>query len=192
MLGYHSLTVKELERFVWFFSYSGNHFGFNVFCIVFSKKKVFAHCVAKLFFDQSCGLWLEWVTSPFAEMSPSRRVELAEVMGASPQSFRSQLELLLLGCESGNSGGTAAGSWAGLGWRSCWKLALSLALLASLMDRTGSARVSSSLSTTHHVHHFHNKHGRVPIAINRMPILTRGFPSKSSSLSSTLSSALAH
>lgn len=170
--------------------YSGNHFGFNAFCIVY-QKRVFAHRLAKLFFDQSRGLWMEWVTSPFADMSPSHRVELAEVMGASPQPFRSRLELLLLGCESGNSGG-ATGSWAGLGWRSCWKLALSLALLASLMDRTGSARVSSSLSTTHHVHHFHNKHGRVPIAINRMPILTRGFPSKSSSLSSTLSSALAH
>ncbi|XP_012318496.1 neurexin-2-beta isoform X16 [Aotus nancymaae] len=36
------------------------------------------------------------------------------------------------------------------------------------------ARVSSSLSTTHHVHHFHSKHGTVPIAINRMPFLTRG------------------
>uniref|UniRef100_A0A665UR83 Neurexin 2a n=1 Tax=Echeneis naucrates TaxID=173247 RepID=A0A665UR83_ECHNA len=41
-------------------------------------------------------------------------------------------------------------------------------------SRTGTARVSSSLSTTHHVHHFHNKHGTVPIAINRMPFLTRG------------------
>ncbi|KAK2827128.1 hypothetical protein Q7C36_018054 [Tachysurus vachellii] len=44
----------------------------------------------------------------------------------------------------------------------------------SLPDRTANARVSSSLSTTHHVHHFHNKHGTVPIAINRMPFLTRG------------------
>ncbi|XP_059382509.1 neurexin 2a isoform X17 [Carassius carassius] len=77
-----------------------------------------------------------------------------------------RLEMVLLGWECGG------GSWLGLG--SWWRLALSLALLASMPDRTASARVSSSLSTTHHVHHFHNKHGTVPIAINRMPFLTRG------------------
>ncbi|XP_064207823.1 neurexin-2-beta-like isoform X6 [Anguilla rostrata] len=54
-----------------------------------------------------------------------------------------------------------------------WRLALLLALLA-FPGVARSARVSSSLSTTHHVHHFHNKHGTVPIAINRMPFLTRG------------------
>ncbi|CAM4508234.1 unnamed protein product [Leuciscus chuanchicus] len=54
-----------------------------------------------------------------------------------------------------------------------WRLVLSLALLA-FPSPAVSARVSSSLSTTHHVHHFHNKHGTVPIAINRMPFLTRG------------------
>ncbi|XP_029106888.1 neurexin-2-beta-like isoform X5 [Scleropages formosus] len=54
-----------------------------------------------------------------------------------------------------------------------WRLALSMALLA-LPGVASAARVSSSLSTTHHVHHFHNKHGTVPIAINRMPFLTRG------------------
>ncbi|XP_035383177.1 neurexin 2a isoform X4 [Electrophorus electricus] len=77
-----------------------------------------------------------------------------------------RLEVLLLGWECGGIG------WLGLG--SCWRLALSVALLLSLPDRTANARVSSSLSTTHHVHHFHNKHGTVPIAINRMPFLTRG------------------
>ncbi|ROL48069.1 Neurexin-2-beta [Anabarilius grahami] len=77
-----------------------------------------------------------------------------------------KLEVVLLGWECGG------GSWLGLG--SWWRLALSLALLASVPDRSASARVSSSLSTTHHVHHFHNKHGTVPIAINRMPFLTRG------------------
>ncbi|KAJ8337486.1 hypothetical protein SKAU_G00364520 [Synaphobranchus kaupii] len=61
--------------------------------------------------------------------------------------------------------------WAGLvRW---WRLALSVILLA-FPGVAGAARVSSSLSTTHHVHHFHNKHGTVPIAINRMPFLTRG------------------
>ncbi|XP_057183670.1 neurexin-2-beta-like isoform X6 [Triplophysa rosa] len=54
-----------------------------------------------------------------------------------------------------------------------WRWILSLALLVSPGPAV-SARVSSSLSTTHHVHHFHNKHGTVPIAINRMPFLTRG------------------
>ncbi|KAM9301872.1 neurexin-2-beta-like [Gastrophryne carolinensis] len=49
-------------------------------------------------------------------------------------------------------------------------LPLGLLTLARVSD---TARVSSSLSTTHHVHHFHNKHGTVPIAINRTPFLTR-------------------
>ncbi|XP_066501289.1 neurexin 2a isoform X6 [Hoplias malabaricus] len=77
-----------------------------------------------------------------------------------------RLDVLLMGCEFGGSGLSGLSSW--------WRLALSLALLVSLPDRTANARVSSSLSTTHHVHHFHNKHGTVPIAINRMPFLTRG------------------
>ncbi|KAF3822215.1 hypothetical protein GH733_007589, partial [Mirounga leonina] len=46
--------------------------------------------------------------------------------------------------------------------------------LLLLLGAAEGARVSSSLSTTHHVHHFHSKHGTVPIAINRMPFLTRG------------------
>lgn len=54
-----------------------------------------------------------------------------------------------------------------------FRLVLSLALLVFPCPAVA-ARVSSSLSTTHHVHHFHNKHGTVPIAINRMPFLTRG------------------
>lgn len=58
-------------------------------------------------------------------------------------------------------------------WASLWRLVLSLSLLV-FPGPAVSARVSSSLSTTHHVHHFHNKHGTVPIAINRMPFLTRG------------------
>ncbi|XP_040183774.1 neurexin-2-beta isoform X14 [Rana temporaria] len=53
-----------------------------------------------------------------------------------------------------------------------WTL-MSLGLL-TLTRVSDTARVSSSLSTTHHVHHFHNKHGTVPIAINRTPFLTRG------------------
>ncbi|KAK3555170.1 hypothetical protein QTP86_010051 [Hemibagrus guttatus] len=77
-----------------------------------------------------------------------------------------KLEVLLLGWECGGTGLMGLGTW--------WRLALSLVLLVSLPDRTANARVSSSLSTTHHVHHFHNKHGTVPIAINRMPFLTRG------------------
>ncbi|XP_053334368.1 neurexin-1-beta-like isoform X2 [Clarias gariepinus] len=77
-----------------------------------------------------------------------------------------KLEVLLLGWEFGGTGLMGLGTW--------WRLALSLVLLVSLPDRTANARVSSSLSTTHHVHHFHNKHGTVPIAINRMPFLTRG------------------
>ncbi|XP_065792618.1 neurexin-2-beta isoform X9 [Muntiacus reevesi] len=53
-------------------------------------------------------------------------------------------------------------------------LPLLLPLLLLLLGAAEGARVSSSLSTTHHVHHFHSKHGTVPIAINRMPFLTRG------------------
>ncbi|XP_048884674.1 neurexin-2-beta-like isoform X4 [Brienomyrus brachyistius] len=53
------------------------------------------------------------------------------------------------------------------------QLVLWAAILA-LPGTVSAARVSSSLSTTHHVHHFHSKHGTVPIAINRMPFLTRG------------------
>lgn len=59
-----------------------------------------------------------------------------------------------------------------------FRLVLSLALLVFPCPAVA-ARVSSSLSTTHHVHHFHNKHGTVPIAINRMPFLTRGGHGKS-------------
>lgn len=62
----------------------------------------------------------------------------------------------------------------GMGLSYCSRLAFWFALLTALPIQTGTARVSSSLSTTHHVHHFHNKHGTVPIAINRMPFLTRG------------------
>lgn len=51
---------------------------------------------------------------------------------------------------------------------------LPLLPLLLLLGAAEGARVSSSLSTTHHVHHFHSKHGTVPIAINRMPFLTRG------------------
>lgn len=77
-------------------------------------------------------------------------------------------------------------AWSGLApARVCWPnvsgvgwLILSLALLVCPGPAV-SARVSSSLSTTHHVHHFHNKHGTVPIAINRMPFLTRGSHGKS-------------
>lgn len=69
-------------------------------------------------------------------------------------------------------------SWSGfsrgMGLSYCSRLAFWFALLTVLPIQTGTARVSSSLSTTHHVHHFHNKHGTVPIAINRMPFLTRG------------------
>ena len=56
-----------------------------------------------------------------------------------------------------------------------FRLVLSLALLVFPCPAVA-ARVSSSLSTTHHVHHFHNKHGTVPIAINRMPFLTVSLP----------------
>ncbi|KAM6435122.1 neurexin-2-beta isoform 21-T21 [Liasis olivaceus] len=52
-----------------------------------------------------------------------------------------------------------------------WLLLPPLLMLAAAAE---AARVSSSLSTTHHVHHFHSKHGTVPIAINRTPFLTRG------------------
>ncbi|CAN9501309.1 unnamed protein product [Ophioblennius macclurei] len=62
----------------------------------------------------------------------------------------------------------------GMGLTYCSRLAFWFALLTVLPIQTGTARVSSSLSTTHHVHHFHNRHGTVPIAINRMPFLTRG------------------
>lgn len=62
----------------------------------------------------------------------------------------------------------------GMGLSYCSRLVFWFALLTLLPIQTGTARVSSSLSTTHHVHHFHNKHGTVPIAINRMPFLTRG------------------
>ncbi|TRY99233.1 hypothetical protein DNTS_035756 [Danionella cerebrum] len=54
-----------------------------------------------------------------------------------------------------------------------WRLVLALTFLA-FPAAAVSARVSSSLSTTHHVHHINNKHGTVPVAINRTPFLTRG------------------
>ncbi|XP_051903111.1 neurexin-2-beta-like isoform X19 [Hippocampus zosterae] len=71
-------------------------------------------------------------------------------------------------------GRTCTGWSLSMGLSYCSRLALWFALIIVLPIQTGTARVSSSLSTTHHVHHFHNKHGTVPIAINRMPFLTRG------------------
>ncbi|XP_061665049.1 neurexin-1-beta-like isoform X4 [Syngnathoides biaculeatus] len=68
-------------------------------------------------------------------------------------------------------GAASPGVWASPAF--LFRLAFSLALLVFPCPAVA-ARVSSSLSTTHHVHHFHNKHGTVPIAINRMPFLTRG------------------
>ncbi|XP_029557330.1 neurexin-2-beta isoform X13 [Salmo trutta] len=105
-------------------------------------------------------------------MSCLRGVGLREALGGPC----AHLEVMVLGSRL-PAGGPELGQ--GSGWRSLglscwWRLALSLALLAALPIQAGTARVSSSLSTTHHVHHFHNKHGTVPIAINRMPFLTRG------------------
>lgn len=73
----------------------------------------------------------------------------------------------------------------GMGLSYCSRLAFWFTLLTLLPIQTGTARVSSSLSTTHHVHHFHNKHGTVPIAINRMPFLTRGGHGKKSTSNSS-------
>uniref|UniRef100_A0A8C5PLF1 Laminin G domain-containing protein n=1 Tax=Leptobrachium leishanense TaxID=445787 RepID=A0A8C5PLF1_9ANUR len=63
------------------------------------------------------------------------------------------------------------GVMASLGHWARTLLPLGLLALAKVSD---TARVSSSLSTTHHVHHFHTKQGTGPIAINRTPFLTRG------------------
>ncbi|XP_072315340.1 neurexin 2b isoform X6 [Eucyclogobius newberryi] len=71
----------------------------------------------------------------------------------------------------GQQGAASPAVWASPAF--LFRLVLSLALLVFPCPAVA-ARVSSSLSTTHHVHHFHNKHGTVPIAINRMPFLTRG------------------
>ncbi|XP_045080397.1 neurexin-2-beta-like isoform X5 [Coregonus clupeaformis] len=103
-------------------------------------------------------------------MSCLRGVGLREALGGPC----AHLEVMVVGSRL-PAGGPELGQ--GSGWRGLgcwWRLALSLALLAALPTQAGTARVSSSLSTTHHVHHFHNKHGTVPIAINRMPFLTRG------------------
>ncbi|XP_072101583.1 neurexin-1-beta-like isoform X2 [Mobula birostris] len=48
------------------------------------------------------------------------------------------------------------------------------ALLLSPRPSWAAARVSSSLSTSHHVHHFHSKHFSVPIAIHRSAVSARG------------------
>nr|XP_060614328.1 neurexin-2-beta isoform X6 [Anolis sagrei ordinatus] len=79
---------------------------------------------------------------------------------------------------SSSSSSSSSPSWPALAPALAPGLGLRLALAAALVcwgpAAAGAARVSSSLSTTHHVHHFHNKHGTVPIAINRTPFLTRG------------------
>ncbi|XP_042167385.1 neurexin 2a isoform X4 [Oncorhynchus tshawytscha] len=105
-------------------------------------------------------------------MSCLRGVGLGEALGGSC----AHLEVMVVGSRLAAGGpGLGQGSgWTGLGLGCWWRLVLLLALLAALPTQAGTARVSSSLSTTHHVHHFHNKHGTVPIAINRMPFLTRG------------------
>ncbi|XP_078060743.1 neurexin-2-beta-like [Mustelus asterias] len=53
------------------------------------------------------------------------------------------------------------------------RLALPLLLLSG-PGAWAAARVSSSLSTSHHVHHFHSKHFSVPIAIHRSAVSARG------------------
>uniref|UniRef100_A0A8C6U5S8 Neurexin 2b n=1 Tax=Neogobius melanostomus TaxID=47308 RepID=A0A8C6U5S8_9GOBI len=73
--------------------------------------------------------------------------------------------------QNGQQGAASPAVWASPAF--LFRLVLSLALLVFPCPAVA-ARVSSSLSTTHHVHHFHNKHGTVPIAINRMPFLTPG------------------
>ncbi|GCC16487.1 hypothetical protein chiPu_0022432, partial [Chiloscyllium punctatum] len=46
-------------------------------------------------------------------------------------------------------------------------------LLSSPRGARCAARVSSSLSTSHHVHHFHSKHFSLPVAIHRSAVSAR-------------------
>ncbi|XP_077402066.1 neurexin-2-beta isoform X16 [Vanacampus margaritifer] len=100
-------------------------------------------------------------------------VELQKTKAWSSGGFLAHVEVMG-GLSAAPLGRTCAGWSLSMGLSYCSRLALWLALIIVLPIQTGTARVSSSLSTTHHVHHFHNKHGTVPIAINRMPFLTRG------------------
>ncbi|KAJ0055808.1 hypothetical protein NL108_011877 [Boleophthalmus pectinirostris] len=94
-----------------------------------------------------------------APMEKEAELEVEEVDGGLQQQIGQQ------------QGAASPAVWASPAF--LFRLVLSLALLVFPCPAVA-ARVSSSLSTTHHVHHFHNKHGTVPIAINRMPFLTRG------------------
>ncbi|CAL1590600.1 unnamed protein product [Knipowitschia caucasica] len=96
-----------------------------------------------------------------APMEKEVEWEVEEAGGSSQQQQQQQQQ----------QGVASAAVWASPAF--LFRLVLSLALLVFPCPAVA-ARVSSSLSTTHHVHHFHNKHGTVPIAINRMPFLTRG------------------
>lgn len=127
---------------------------------------------------QTEGIWKTWVQF-VTEMPFGLQVKLTDAKPQPSCLCWTHVDLIYMGrlfaatpvlgqksnCSSFNLGmGLSYGS----------RLALWFALLTVLPIQTGTARVSSSLSTTHHVHHFHNKHGTVPIAINRMPFLTRG------------------
>lgn len=119
--------------------------------------------------------WAQIVT----EMPCGLQVELSEAKAWASRLSLAHVDLIYMGRLSAatlvlGQQSSWSGFSLGMGLSYCSRLAFWFALLTVLPIQTGTARVSSSLSTTHHVHHFHNKHGTVPIAINRMPFLTRG------------------
>lgn len=143
---------------------------------------IFLQPTRRIFFHQRLtktkGLWKKWLPI-VTEMPCGHQIKLSHAKPWPGCRHWAHVDLIymgrlfaaapVLGQRSNWSGFSL-----GMGLSYCSRLAFWFALLIVLPIQTGSARVSSSLSTTHHVHHFHNKHGTVPIAINRMPFLTRG------------------
>lgn len=128
--------------------------------------------------NQTKGLWKR-LAQLVTEMPCGLRVELSDAKAWPSCMSWAHVDLIYMGrLFAATPALGQQSSWShfnlGMGLSYCSRLVFWFALLTLLPIQTGTARVSSSLSTTHHVHHFHNKHGTVPIAINRMPFLTRG------------------
>lgn len=172
----HCSSVSSTRTLIGFWLLSWNP---SSFIFVTYSKDIFPSTR-----NQTKGLWKKWVQI-VTEMPCGLQVKLSDAKPWPSCLYWAHVDLIYMGRLFAATPVLGQKSnWSsfslGMGLSYCSRLAFWFVLLIVLPIQTGTARVSSSLSTTHHVHHFHNKHGTVPIAINRMPFLTRGGHGKTS------------